>query len=204
MWFATEALAICFAGCCYHFFKLLDYGKPKDLSKPIGQINPAVKYAFTRAMDPRKKESAFLHLPTYIAGIIYHLGTFLSFALFVMIWLNFAPSGWLRYAISSFLLVSALNGTGILIKRIINKNLRSLSNPDDYLSNFLVTTFHFVGAFTLINSRLFPVYFVTVGILLLYLPVGKLKHTIYFFAARYQLGVFYGRRGVWPPKKEEF
>jgi nitrate reductase gamma subunit len=204
LWFATSALVICLASCFYHFFRLLEFGKPQDYSKPLGEITPAVKYSFTRAMDPRKKESAFLHLPTYTAGIIYHLGTFLSIALFTMFWLKYVPSGWFKLIIIGFLFLSSICGLSILVKRIIKKNLRTLSNPDDYISNFLVTAFHFITALTLVNNKLFPVYFIAAGVLLLYLPIGKLKHTVYFFAARYQLGVFYGRRGVWPPKQEGF
>ena len=33
------------------------------------------------------------------------------------------------------------------------------------------------------------------------MTVGKLKHVVYFFAARYHLGFFYGWRNVWPPHK---
>jgi hypothetical protein len=43
-------------------------------------------------------------------------------------------------------------------------------------------------------------YFIAISLLFLYFPLGKLKHAIYFFAARYQLGFFYGWRGVWPPQ----
>jgi len=46
------------------------------------------------------------------------------------------------------------------------------------------------------------VYYVTAALLLLYIPVGKLRHLVYFFAARYQLGYFYGWRGSWPPSKK--
>jgi hypothetical protein len=200
MWFATAALVFCLANCFYHFFRIIEYGKPKDFSKPIGEIGPAVRYAYLKAMDPRKKESAFLHLPTYTAGILYHLGTFLAIAIFALLWLNYKPAEWLRYTSSAYLILSGLNGLGILVKRIVKKELRALSNPDDYISNFLVTLVHIVTSITLINFSLLPVYYITVGLLLFYLPAGKLKHTVYFFAARYQLGVFYGRRGVWPPE----
>jgi hypothetical protein len=199
LWIAATSLAICIANCSFHFLRLLQFGRPRDLSKQRGEIGPAIKYAFTGAMDPRKKESAFLHLPTYSAGIIYHLGTFLSFALFIIFLFKTEPHGWLRWLIIGFLTISSISGLAILIKRVIKNELRSLSNPDDYISNFLVTVVQFFTAFALFNPLTFPVYFILVSALLLYLPIGKLKHTIYFFAARYQLGVFYGWRGVWPP-----
>jgi nitrate reductase gamma subunit len=192
---------MCIVNCSFHFVRLLQLGRPRDLSKQRGEIGPAIMYSFTGAMDPRKKESAFLHLPTYSAGIIYHLGTFLSLALFILFLFKAEPHGWLRWLIIGFLIISCFSGLAILIKRVIKNELRSLSNPDDYISNLLVTVVQFFTAFALYNPLIFPVYFILVSVLLLYLPIGKLKHTIYFFAARYQLGVFYGWRGVWPPNK---
>ena len=46
-----------------------------------------------------------------------------------------------------------------------------------------------------------PSYYLTYSLLMLYIPIGKLRHTVYFFAARYHLGYFFGWRGVWPPAK---
>jgi nitrate reductase gamma subunit len=48
----------------------------------------------------------------------------------------------------------------------------------------------------------FGYYFISI-ILFLYLPFGKLKHAVYYFAARYHLGFFYGWRNTWKPKKEK-
>ena len=45
-------------------------------------------------------------------------------------------------------------------------------------------------------------YYIITTILLLYMPVGKLKHLVYYFSARYHLGFFYGWRNVWPQKKD--
>jgi hypothetical protein len=199
-WFAVVALMICLISLIYHLIRLIKLGAPRDFSKKMGQTGPAIRYAFTGAMNPMKKESAFLHLPTYTAGIIYHVGTFLSIGLFFLFIFRIEPLGIARDVLIVFLLISGLCGLGIWIKRITLKKMRILSNPDDYISNILVTVFHFFTAITLLNVKLFPVYFILAGILLLYLPLGKLKHVVFFFAARYHLGLFYGWRGIWPPK----
>jgi len=155
-------------------------------------------------MSPLKKESAFLHLPTYIAGLIYHLGTFLSVFLVFMLWADVVLPRSLSWGFVAFLMISAACGTGILIKRIIKKGLRKLSNPDDYLSNILVTGFQILTAISMIYSNFaLPWLFIWAGLLLLYIPLGKLKHLLYFFTARRQLGVFYGSRAVWPPNKNQ-
>lgn len=202
-WLAVFALAVCLFSCLYHFIRLMRLGKPLDYAMPAKK-GKAIRYSFTGAMSPAKKESAYLHLPTYTAGIFFHLGTFLSIFLFFFFLFGIFPTGIWKLIIFSFLVISGLNGLGIFIKRVVKKELRSLSNPDDYISNLLVSGFHLLTVVVLVIPAIIPVYFIEVSVLLLYLPLGKLKHTVYFFAARYHLGYFFGWRGVWPPNKIKY
>jgi nitrate reductase gamma subunit len=199
-WLVWGALAICLISLLVHFVRLVKLGKPLDYSKKAGDLNAAIKYSYTGAMSPTKKESAYLHLPTYTAGILYHLGTFLSILLFFLLVFNVSIQGWLQWFIIGFLGLSVLSGFGIFIKRIVKQELRALSNPDDYISNLLVTAFQFFTGLVLFKLDFLPIFLVFTSLLLLYLPLGKLKHAIYFFAARYHLGYFFGWRGVWPPQ----
>lgn len=197
-WFALTALIICLANCLFHFFRLIRLGIPKDYARPKSNPAAAIRYSFTGAMNPWKKESAFLHLPTYTAGIIYHLGTFLSIFVFLIFLAGFRFEGLTALICGYFLIISFASGIGIFIKRIVKKELRSLSNADDFFANFLVTLFHLFTVFHILLDSFALPYFILASIILLYLPLGKLKHVIYFFAARYQLGIFFGKRGVWP------
>jgi len=200
-WFAIIASIICLISLLIHFIRLIRLGNPKDLAKSNGNIPQAVKYSFTGAMSPKKKESAYLNLPTYLAGMIYHMGTFLSIFVFILLLIDIVFPDWMKLAVAAITCITALSGFGILIKRIVKKELRFLSNPDDFISNLLVSLFQFATAAVMISYDYLMAYFVIAALFLLYIPIGKLKHTIYFFAARYHLGYFYGRRGVWPPKK---
>ena len=203
------ALAFCFVMMLAHFVRIVRLGKPKDFSVKSGSVAKGVAYANTVAMMPANKESAYMHLPTYAAGIIYHLGTFLSLLLFVLSLFNlnvYYPQ-WLSLALAACLLVSGVCGTVLLIKRFVNKNLHSLANPDDYLSNFFTTLLHFATACYLAFAgcccSVPYIYYISATLLLVYMPFGKLRHVVYYFAARYHLGFFYGWRNVWPPKEEE-
>jgi len=216
-WMALAALAICLTFLLMHFVRLLRLGKPVEYSRPAGKTGKAIRFAFTGAMSPMKKESAYLHLPTYTAGLLYHMGNFLSFFLFFFIISDHKPEGWFAKAIIVFLFITAGSGIGILVKRIIKKELRAISNPDDFISNILVTIFQVMSmlilAFPILQSSnppifqspnhpiFIPTYYLIFTLLALYIPVGKLRHTVYFFAARYHLGYFFGWRGVWPPGK---
>jgi hypothetical protein len=196
------SLVICLFFCLHHFFRLVRYGAPTDFSHQMGKTGAAIKYSFTGAMNPSKKESAYLHLPTYSAGILYHIGTFLAIIVFFLQLAGVRFPALLEYIFAVILIITAIAGIGILIKRISVKKLRKLSCPDDYISNILVTLFQFITAISLTGHIYQSVYYVTVALLLLYIPVGKLRHLVYFFAARYQLGYFYGWRGSWPPSKK--
>lgn len=197
---AISSLCICMVACIFHFVRLIRLGKPHDYSSPTGSVSAGIVYSFTGAMNPFKKESAFQHLPTYAAGLIFHFGTFVSIFLFFLFVLNIPFDGLISSLTFGFIIISSLCGFGILIKRIIKKELRTLSNPDDYISNMLVTSFQIFTALLILDPGFATAYYITATLLLLYLPVGKLKHTVYFFAARYHLGFYFGRRGVWPPK----
>jgi hypothetical protein len=231
-WTALIALGICLFILLLHFIRLISLGKPKDLSRPSGSTTKGIFFAFTRAMSPARKESAYLHLPTYTAGLLYHLGTFFSMFLFFFIITGHYPGGWPVYFMIAFLVMTSFSGSAILIKRIIRKELRFISNPDDFISNFLVTLFQILTITVLFltvlqsysptvlqsyhptvlqsyrptvlqsySPAILLIYYIEYTVMMLYIPIGKLRHTIYFFAARYHLGFFFGRRGVWPSGK---
>ena len=200
---SLTAFLICFISLTYHLIRLIRLGLPKDYSKKTGNLKSAINYSFIGAMNPLQKESAYLHLPTYTAGILYHIGTFISIVLFFMFLFNISFAYSLHFILICVLIASSVSGTGIFLKRIIVKKLRFLSNPDDYISNMLVTAFQIFTLIALVIENFSPYYFICTGLLFLYLPLGKLKHSLYFFAARYHLGFFYGWRGIWPVKNQE-
>ncbi len=202
-WLAMASLAICIAGCIYHIVKLARLGKPRDYSKRSGSPAEGIIYSFTRAMNPAGKESAYLNLPTYAAGVIYHIGTLIAIILFFVLLFHKNINETITAPFAIFFYISTLYGTTLLIKRIADKKLRKLSTPDDYISNILVTGFHAATGTVLLLPPTYPAYMVIAGMLMIYLPVGKLKHAIYFFAARYHIGYFYGWRNVWSITKEK-
>lgn len=202
-WLAITSLAFSIALLAFQFARLLFLGLPKDLSASSGSVSKGVVYSFTKAMSPSQKESAFMHLPTYAAGIIYHIGTFLSLGIFLVF--IFGITEWneiLKYLLSLLLIFSSTAGFAVLIKRVLNSELKSLSGPDDYISNLLTTFAQLFSALYLLFPGLETLYYLAMSLFLLWLPLGKTKHLIYFFFARYHLGFFYGRRGTWPQKTE--
>ena len=78
--------------------------------------------------------------------------------------------------------------------------LRRISNFDDYFS-WLVTVAPLVTGFAA-KSNLWPLYetglavhLLSVWLLLIYFPFGKLMHTAWFVTSRYTTGAHFERKG---------
>jgi hypothetical protein len=171
-----------------------------DPTEPKGEPVLGACYSLTGAMMPWKKESAKLYPASYLLGVLFHLGTFLGFLWVVVIFFGARLPESVVSASLLFLGVTAASGVGLLIKRAASPNLRYFSNPDDYFSTALVTGWQVLIIGGLLEENMVPALLVLTGALLLYIPVGKLRHALYFVPARVYLGLFYGRRGVWPAR----
>lgn len=171
-----------------------------DLADPKGETLPALLYSLTWAMAPWKKESARLHRGVYTLGVAYHVGIFLSFFWLAALFIGLRLPEPLRDLSTAYLALAALCGLVLLLRRIVSPDLRYFSGPDDYFSTCLATGFLALAALSLQYPGTSRGFFIYAGLLLLYLPFGKLRHAIYFIPARLYLGLFYGRRGVWPSK----
>ncbi len=195
---ALVAFIFCLTVSLYHLVRVIRLGRPVDYATPAGSIPEGVRYSFTSGMNPKKKESAFLHLPTYLGGIIYHIGIFVSILLFFILMIFPASALHPVFLIAAVIpAAGGLAGTALLVKRALKPMLRHLSTPDDYISNILVTLFQITLVIAIVVPALMWLFFIASLFLWVYFPAGKLKHAIYFFAARYYLGWFFGSRGVW-------
>lgn len=56
------------------------------------------------------------------------------------------------------------------------------------ISNLLCTAMLFATTYSLLTLQFGAVYYVVMALLLVWLPLGKIKHVLYFFFARYHLG----------------
>jgi hypothetical protein len=200
-------LLACFAAstaaCLYHCIKVLVSFHPNDPAEKRGDVLRAVAYSLTLAMSPMKKESARRHVPTYVLGLLFHGGIAVALAWLVLWFFGVgAPSG-LAEISALVLALAAVAGFMLLIKRATRAKLRRISHPDDYFSNALLVGFELLALAALLGVDIVPAFFIFAGVLLLYIPLGKLRHAMYFVFARIYLGLFFGRRGVWGRKGSE-
>jgi len=169
-------------------------------------VKEGVVYANTIAMMPNQKESAYLHLPSYATGMLFHIGLFCCLLFFV---LSFFPffNNWIggcnwHYVLAIPTALGTVCGIILFVRRLVSKDLKPFTMPDDYISCGLVTFFQLMTTLYLCCSTccgsVTILYYISSILLFLYMPLGKLRHAVYYFAARYHLGFFYGWRNVWP------
>ncbi len=175
------------------------YGKPRLFSKPAGDPGRGVRYAFTRGMAPWAKESVMLNLPSYGAGMVFHAGVITALGLLLMVLTGERLTGFALWPVRLLTLAGTLAGCGLLGKRLVHGQLRGLSCPDDFVSNLLCTGFLLLACAATFSPRLAGPWLAEALLLLVYAPLGKVRHCFFFFTTRYHFGAFFGRRGTFPP-----
>lgn len=171
------------------------YGRRMLHAAPAGDPKAGVHYAFTKAMSPMAKESVRENLPSYLAGMAYHTGLFTAMALLVARLVGASLPLFLVWPSRALLAVGVMGGLALLFKRVLKAELRGLSHPDDFVANLLTTAF---VALALFGPE--KLWLLSAILLLLYVPLGKIRHCFFFFSTRSSFGAFFGRRGVFPPE----
>ncbi len=198
--FALWAAALfCAGGLAAQLRRWLDLPDRRSLAPPRGSQTAGVRYAFTRGMDPARKESASKHWPTYVAGVLYHLAIGCGVLTVLGSLALPAPPPDIRAGLLVVIGLGLIGGVGIQIKRAITPQMRAFSTPDDFAANALVDAF-LLGAWTaVLTPAAYPAFYLAAAALLAYIPFSKIRHFLFFFLVRYYFGVFFGRRGVLPP-----
>lgn len=178
------------------------FGTRPPMAEAQGSALRGILYAFGPGMAPSAKESTRAHPVVYALGVGYHLGIFTAFG--VLVWsmrdaaLGVLPPAPVRQVAQVLTALGMIGGTALLVRRARGPLLRTISIPDDYLANLLTTAFIALAGLRLLAGSLEPALLVGAMILLLYIPLGKIRHCLFFFPARWNLGRHYGRRGTFP------
>ncbi|MCK6583678.1 MAG: hypothetical protein L6Q49_11325 [Anaerolineales bacterium] len=171
---------------------------PIDKSPVKGNIPHGIAYAFTTGMMPWAKESTRIHLIAYLRGIGFHIGIFAAIGTVILspLW-GFLPP-LLSSTLFWVLIPGALLGAAGGLMRLAEHNLRGLSLPDDHFAVWLTTLFIAVTGLGLVfEAFVVPMYIVS-ALTFAYIPLGKIRHCLYFFFSRTFFGKFFGRRAVFP------
>ncbi len=186
---------------------LLPWGKDRSAARPGGHSAiVAAARGFARHMWPPKsfvRGSLFATINGYVfhiglAIIVFGLGQHILFlrGLFGFGWPNL-PTG----IISIVAVITLASLVAALVRRLTDPVLRLLSTFNDYFS-WLVTILPVVTGLVAVShlwapyETLLAVHILSVALLLIWFPFGKLMHAFLVFLTRSETGIFYSRRGV--------
>ena len=175
------------------------FGPASTFAKPAGDFRRGVRYAFTKGMAPWAKESVMLNLPSYGAGMVFHAGVITALGMLLLTLAGLRPAGLAMTLARLLTLAGAFAGAALLAKRLVNRELRGLSCPDDFVANLLCTAFALLACGAASGAALGGAWLAEAVLLMVYAPLGKIRHCLFFFTTRYHFGAFFGRRGTFPP-----
>ncbi len=200
---AAAAAVFCIAAFTIRLRTFLRLTVPKDRSQLKGSPNAGIAYALSLGMLPWAKESTRRHALAYLRGVGFHLTVFMVLGLFLASpWLGLIP-GAVRAGLATLCGLGSLLALFGFLSRFIEKNLKALSTPDDYFAILLVSIFLAGAAAMLLNLNLLPLFYLVSALVFVYMPLGKIRHCIYFVFSRLFFGRFFGRRAVLPHSQQQ-
>jgi hypothetical protein len=190
------SLAVALVGVGVWIFQLLSRKGVCDPSPGKGYDKLGVLYAFTLGMLPWKKESARLHWLVYIRGISFHIGIFSGILLLILNIFNVRFPAALGLVLSVLMWIGVISGLTAIISRAVDPKLRGISRPDDYVSPALISIFMLTGALSAVSLLGSDYFYIVASVVSLYLPWSKVRHCVYFFFLRGNIGAMGAHRGV--------
>jgi nitrate reductase gamma subunit len=201
------AAYILVAGSIWRFVGILLLKEKPEFSEPrhSGGLMAALKVIYTRSFPAPAFRPATLY--PIMLGYVLHIGLFAVVFLFVphiMFFEGFLGFDWpgLPNNVVFFLGVAAVvAGFAMLIRRLTNPVLKLISNFDDYFSWLLTMLPFLTGLFIPVRmgvhyETLLAIHILSVALLMIWLPFGKLGHAFLVLVTRGTTGMVFERRGA--------
>lgn len=209
------ALIFFIAGMAYRLFHVLTLGWHRDRSPNQG--SPAAGVARTYA----KGIVVWPFIPwvkntfrggnsvTYLAGGLFHLGLFVVIflgAAHMLVWKSLIGFGWptLPLPIVDWLAAVAIVGMiALLINRRANPVMRLITGPSEW-ANWVIVFIPMVTGYVMTHhlwlpyEELYSLHMLAVDVLLIWIPLSRISHFMFYFFARTIHGAQFGKRGVTP------
>jgi nitrate reductase gamma subunit len=208
------ALLFFIAGMVYRLVTVISLGWNKDLAKPRGSKGAGVVKSFLRGgiifpFFPREK-AAYAHNPVvYIAGGLFHLSMFVVVILgaaHMLVWKSLIGIGWptLPLPIVDWMAaVGIIAMIALIINRAIHPVMRLLTGPAEVL-NWLFVFLPMITGYMLTHhmflpyEKLFIIHMMSINVLLIWIPLSRISHFMFYFFSRTIHGVEWGKRNAMP------
>ncbi len=172
---------------------------PPEMAPARGDATRGVASSFAWPFLPWTMESTRQHWVRWLAFGLYHIGILI--AILASFTIPFFPQVMIwpvRVVMVVLIALALVAGLLKLAWRFSRPEIRYVSTPDDFFSLVVLQIWFLLAIPALLvysPGWLIP-YFVLTALLLVYVPLSKISHYIYWFFARFIFGVRYGRRGI--------
>ncbi len=201
------AAYILVAGTIWRLVGIILLKEKHDFSEPRarGGLGAALKVIYTRSFTatPFKKATLYPKMLAYVQ----HLGLFAVVLLFIPHimffegFLGFSWPGLPNNAIYLLGVAAVVASIALLVRRLTSPVLRLISNFDDYFSWFVTVLPIVTGLIIPLRlgmryETLLAIHILSVVLLMIWLPFGKLGHAFLVFVTRGTTGMVFERRGA--------
>jgi len=208
-YFSLLFIPFCLA---YRLFSVISLGWSKDRVVSMGSKSKGVVVTFLKALliwpfIPWVKNTFNRNPLIYIGGGLFHLSLFVVVILgtpHMLVWKSLIGFGWATLPLP---IVDWMAAVGIiamvilLINRRIHPVLKLISGPAEFFAWLFVflpmitgymMTHHIGGSYEALYAR----HMITVDVLMIWIPLSRISHFVFYFFSRAIHGQEFGKRGV--------
>ena len=208
------SLIIFVTGMVYRLVRILLLGWSRDRTPAAGSKAGGVVKSFLKGIliwpfIPWIKNTFSKNPIIYIAGGFFHIGLLAAILLgtpHMLVWKKLLGFGWrtLPLPIVDWLSATAIAAMIVLlINRHINPVLKLITGPAEYL-NWLFVFIPMVTGYIMTHHLffryeiLFSLHMLAVDVLLIWIPLSRISHFMFYFFSRTIHGTEFGKRAVSP------
>ena len=212
--FFQVALLVFIAGMFYRLARVVFLGWTPDRVPARGSKVGGAAVSFLKGIliwpfIPWVKNTFNRNPIIYMAGGLFHLGLFVVLFLgtaHMLVWKSLLGFGWptLPMPIVDWLAAGAIVAMiALFVNRLVNPVLKLISGPAEWL-NLLFVFLPMVTGYIMTHHLwfryevLFSLHMLTVDVLLIWIPLSRISHFMFYFFSKAIHGADFGKRAVTP------
>jgi len=212
--FFKVSLLLFIAGMTYRLVRVVFLGWHPDRvpargSKLGGVIKSFLKGILIWPFVPFMKNTFTRNPVVYIAGGLFHLALFVVLILgtaHMLVWKSLLGFGWRTLPLPIVDWMAAVGIIAIIvlfINRLVNPVLKLITGPAEWL-NLIVVFIPMVTGYIMTHHLwfryevLFSLHMISVNLLLIWIPLSRISHFMFYFFSKAIHGADFGKRAVSP------